>query len=341
MRTTERLLEMIHLLGGGRVWSVREFAERFDVSDRTVFRDLGRLEDSRVPIIREDGGYRLIADARLRPLNLDHQERAMLALSLKNPSLRANDLHARRADLVAAKLSAVSHGEGGGHSALGGPERSGPVARAVIETIETAIDDGRSIEMLYVSLSSGARHRVVEPWKLIHRDGAWYLAARCREHGDLRFFRLDRIESATRGEVVADRPDDQQLDKALSRSWSIYQGDALFEIVIRVDPEIAPLIEHARHHAGETCESLESGELEYRVQLAHLDEIARWILGFGGRARAIAPEQLRERVRELAKGALEVHTKRRGPKRADKSDKSDVGQVRQVRHVRRQTGPTK
>lgn len=75
-------------------------------------------------------------------------------------------------------------------------------------------------------------------------------------------------------------------------------------MLLRFPPELAPLVENARHHSGEELERTAEGEIEYRVRLSHLDEIARWVLGFGGRVRVVAPEALRGRVREIAEGVV-------------------------------------
>jgi predicted DNA-binding transcriptional regulator YafY len=64
------------------------------------------------------------------------------------------------------------------------------------------------------------------------------------------------------------------------------------------------LIESARHHRSERLERLTGGTLEYRARVSHLDEIARWVVGFGGRCRVVEPEALRQRVIELAQGVV-------------------------------------
>ncbi len=53
-----------------------------------------------------------------------------------------------------------------------------------------------------------------------------------------------------------------------------------------------------------TLRQLDGGDIEYRVRLSHLDEIARWVVGFGGEVRVEEPEALRAKVREIAEGAL-------------------------------------
>ncbi|MBP7755745.1 MAG: HTH domain-containing protein, partial [Thermoanaerobaculia bacterium] len=67
MSKAARLTYLTHLLAGPRRWHPRELAERFEVSERTVFRDLRDLEKSGIPIACDEGRYFLVDGATLRP----------------------------------------------------------------------------------------------------------------------------------------------------------------------------------------------------------------------------------------------------------------------------------
>ena len=81
-----RMLELVNFLAR-RSKSIREIAERFEISERTAFRDIADLS-ARVPLTRTEHGYRLVETATLRPLSLTAAERAVLTLVLGNPALR-------------------------------------------------------------------------------------------------------------------------------------------------------------------------------------------------------------------------------------------------------------
>jgi predicted DNA-binding transcriptional regulator YafY len=80
-------------------------------------------------------------------------------------------------------------------------------------------------------------------------------------------------------------------------------------------PEVAALVDHGLHHPGEQVANLVDGGVEYRVRLSHLEEIARWVVGFGGRAWAVEPAELVDRVRELAEDAAAGHRAAASPRR--------------------------
>jgi predicted DNA-binding transcriptional regulator YafY len=299
-----RLLDLVHLLSGRRPRTVEEMARRFEVTPRTVYRDLAELQERHVPLVREEDGWRLLEGATLRPLNLTAEERAVLQLALGNPALRRQPGLRRHLDRLAGKLDAVTAlaEEAPGALELAGLERSGAVADGVLEVLERGARDHLEVEILYSSLAGGTRRwRGVDPYRLFHRDGAWYLVGRCHLHDAPRTFRLDRVGDARTLGVPFEPPGSFDLDAYLRDTWSVYRGERRHRVILRFDAGLAPLLENAVHHRGEELERLGDGAIEYRVALTHLDEIARWVLGFGGRCRVMEPEELRRRVLELAR----------------------------------------
>lgn len=68
-----RLLSLILTLQGPRRWSVEELAERYGVTRRTVYRDLAALQDVGVPVVLEDGGYRILETFRVGPVGFGRE----------------------------------------------------------------------------------------------------------------------------------------------------------------------------------------------------------------------------------------------------------------------------
>ncbi|MFN2240176.1 MAG: helix-turn-helix transcriptional regulator [Thermoanaerobaculia bacterium] len=310
MKKITRLLDMMALLEGRRSRPVRELAAHFETTERTIFRDLADLEELGFPLTSDEHGYRIMDGATMRPLHLDAGERALLRLLVENPSVRRPPALARRLEIVAAKLDRIAPPSGPSKLVLAGIDRSGPIQSGVIEAIEGAIDRSEAIEIDYASLRSAARsRRMVDPWAIFHRSEAWYFVGRCHRHDEARMFRLDRIAAVRASGARFERPADFDLESFLGGAWSLYHGHGgePREIVIRFDASLAPLIANARHHEGERVERLADGDLEYRVELRNLDEIARWIASFGGHAIATAPPELIAKVRELGEGILREH----------------------------------
>lgn len=133
MSRAERLFGLSQLLNSKVGHTVEEIARHFGVSERTVFRDLGALEDQGIPIDFAEGRYR-IHDARSTPVSLDSGELALVKVALSNPALRRRrGAVTRGLSSLLAKLEAAlrsrhpgrarpEDGEGGER---GGPEGDG------------------------------------------------------------------------------------------------------------------------------------------------------------------------------------------------------------------------
>lgn len=318
MERSIRLIEMAQLLGGRRSWRPAELARRFDISERTAYRDIQcllRLES--VPIAPDEhGGYRLKEPATLRWLALTATERATLKLLLVHPAFRKATKLTRKLE---EKLDAATRllEETPPALAFTGPERSGANAGELLPMLEEAVQKHNAVSLCYHSLWSGwQRWRDLDPYAVFHRDNVWYVVGHCHLRDDLRTFRLDRIVMARRLDRSFE-PRVFDLEVFLENAWGVYRSRTLHEVVIHFDVSMAPLIEHGGHHPEQRVSRLGNGSLEYRVTVSHLDDIARWVVGFAGAARVVAPDALVKRVTEIASGAWERHQPNGRPADAD------------------------
>jgi len=176
-------------------------ARRFEVSVRTVERDLEALKQSGLPIRGETGrtgGYSLDRDRTLPPVTLTADEALAISVALRTASSTPFAAAARRAgQKVLAVLPAdVRRREDalarrvhrfGDHPHAG--------SSAVSEVIGEAMTSGRVLHLAYTDLAGAATTRDVEPLGLLWGPGGWYLAAWCRLRSAVRGFQLDRIGS--------------------------------------------------------------------------------------------------------------------------------------------------
>jgi len=306
MPRADRLFALVQLLDGPARRGLDELARKLETSPRSIYRDLADLEARGTPIDREGGRYRLVEGAAMRSVPLTARERFLLTLALENPNLERQT--AFRGPLRQLRNKIAARREAGAAAVLAGPERSGVVSDAIIEAVEQGIAASHSISFFYSSLSSGKRAwRGIDPWVLVHRSGAWYLIGRCHVHDDPRTFRLDRITAVLPIGQSFVRPRDFDPERWFANSWDVSSSSEVSDVRIVFDAAVAPLIEHALHHPSETKSRREDGSLDYRVRIGPLDELARWVVGFGGKAVAMAPSDLVDRVRALAEGAAEMH----------------------------------
>jgi predicted DNA-binding transcriptional regulator YafY len=307
MPRADRLFALVQLLCGARYYRLDELTSSLETSARTVYRDLCDLEGRGLPIERVDGAYRVAPAATIRPLPLTFDERALLSITLANPALDRHPAYAPSLARLRSKLSAA-YATAQPVARMAGPDRSGEVTNELAAALDEAIREQHSLSMLYTSLSGRQkRWRGLDPWLMLYRCDAWYVVGRCHEHDEPRTFRLDRIAAVLSIGRSFTKPDDFEAGKWFADSWGVESGEPSREVVIVFDAAVAPLIEHARHHPSETMRRLDDGSIEYRLRVGPLEEIARWITGFGGAARAIAPGELLHRVQAIAAGAAAAH----------------------------------
>lgn len=224
---TDRLYALVEELRAvAPQWkSAASLAEHFEVSKRTVERDLSALQQAGVPIYATPGrrgGYTLDTQHTLPPLNLSAAEVAAVASALAVESATPFT-HAGRSALqkilaVLREVDAESSRELASRVRLfdRGQENNAPLV-----AVEQAIVERRVVEIEYGDKRSAITKRTVEPVAVLGVKPHWYLWAFCRLRQAPRAFRLDRIRNATiLDESVRDRgldPADVELPDLISR----------------------------------------------------------------------------------------------------------------------------
>ena len=219
---TDRLYALVEELRARAPRLVRasELAERFEVTTRTIERDLLALQEAGVPIWAQPGpggGYGLNVDASLPPLNLTPAEATAIATALA--ATRAMPF-AEAGRSALKKLTAVmARGSRDNASKLvrririrvGHDSQAGPID-PVADVLQRALIDSVAVELTYRDGQARETVRVVEPAGVLGTSKGWYLAAFCRLRQAPRAFRLDRIaEARLTQEPIAPRPLDAML----------------------------------------------------------------------------------------------------------------------------------
>ena len=145
-----------------------------------------------------------------------------------------------------------------------------------------------------------AESRLVDPYHLANINGEWFLFAFDHARKDVRTFvpaRMSAIEETGHSFV---RPAQFSVEKRLSDSFGVVSGKGEFSVVIRFQPTAADYIREKRWHPSQQLRELRDGGVELRMKLSSLAEVERWILSWGGQAKAMAPRELVRNVRAAA-----------------------------------------
>jgi predicted DNA-binding transcriptional regulator YafY len=200
VRRADRLFRITQELRSDCWLTARALAERLEVSERTIYRDIQDLSLSGIPIIAEAGqGYRLMKGYRLPPLMFDEEELEALLLGVRMVGVWSEPILAKAAERAVARIEAVL------------PERLQPeLARMAIlvppfgpeatvsdalHLLRHAIRNRRKVKFQYQRADGEQSLRTVRPLGLAYWGRTWTLVAWCELRDAFRHFRLDRMDS--------------------------------------------------------------------------------------------------------------------------------------------------
>ncbi|HWB96175.1 MAG TPA: WYL domain-containing protein [Bryobacteraceae bacterium] len=311
----DRLLSALLLLQANGRLTGRQLAERLEVSERTVHRDMEALAAAGVPILAlrgAHGGWQLDEDWRTQVPGLDDAE--LRALLMAQPRALGDQRLAAAAERAIGKLMA----------ALPAPlrERAANIReRLYVDTtgwwsrisddlsrlpvVQDAVALDRKLFLRYRSPGREPVERTVDPLGLIAKDRTWYLYALTPR--GFRTYRISRIEEARMLDEPSRRPADFDLAAAWKNSTQQFQEQRVpYAAVLSLEPSAAACLK--RWCQATEVESpdgpVPEGWITLRVEFDHQREAHFMVLGFGARVLVREPEELRARVVENAAAIL-------------------------------------
>ena len=304
----ERMQRLHDLLTNERPVNCQQLGREFEVSYKTIQRDLDFMRDRlNLPIEYDAAKYtfRYAEPVEAFPL-LQVSEGEILALFVAQKVLAQYRGTPFEKTLASAfqKLTGALKEEVSFNLGEWGADYSFRVTGASAADVETfrllarAIVQRQEVSFAYRSLRASAPEtRSVHPYHLANVDNAWYLLAHDPQRGQLRTFALARIRSPKITGRTFDRPRGFSAEKELKSGFGVFGGSGKYSVVIRFDAFAARLVRERDWHPSQKIRELRGGEIELRMNLGALEEIERWILSWGQHAKATAPQPL---VKSLA-----------------------------------------
>ncbi|MEZ5871030.1 MAG: YafY family protein [Nitratireductor sp.] len=200
MRRADRLFQIVQQLRAGRLVTARMLAERLEVSERTIYRDIADLQGSGVPIDGEAGiGYLMRQGYDLPPLMFNREEMTALVIGARIIRAWGGARMALAAEDALSKIEAVLPADERARASevriYAFDNRMQDVERKHLDTINAAIAASTLLELDYRDAGDARTIRQVEPLSLFYWGKVWTLVGWCRMRKDFRMFRLDRIEA--------------------------------------------------------------------------------------------------------------------------------------------------
>ena len=200
MRRADRLFQIVQTIRGRRLTTAAHLAQRLEVSERTIYRDVADLQTQGVPIEGEAGvGYRLGKGFELPPLMFTTQEAQALVAAVRiAQSWLDPALAAASADALGRVMSVLSSADRAAAESLlvmVPPVGLEPGTQRVLQQLREAAQAKQLAHIRYRDAAELRTQRTVRPLGVFYWGAVWTLAAWCESREDFRSFRVDRIET--------------------------------------------------------------------------------------------------------------------------------------------------
>ena len=304
--TSSRTLRLLSLFQAHRYWSGAELADRLNVSERTLRRDVDRLRELGYPVEAHrgiDGGYELAAGAALPPLAVDDDEAVALVIGLRaaaQGSVAGIEESAIRAlaKIVQVMPPRLRRRVDALHAvtvpAVWG---AGPSVDAdVLTAIAQACRDEERMRFFYTAHGGEPTDRHVEPYRLVSLGHRWYLVAYDLARHDWRSFRLDRLRDP-RGTGARFRPRALPAHDAAAFVREGIENAPATHAVEAVVHAPAATVRAVLGRWG-TIEEIDDERCRLRMTADSLDWPALALGTVGAEFEVVGPPELIEHVRE-------------------------------------------
>jgi predicted DNA-binding transcriptional regulator YafY len=310
MNRTDRLLAIVLELQGKGKQRAEDLAATFEVTKRTIYRDVLSLCEAGVPIVSTPGqGYTLVEGYFLPPLRFSTEEAILLLLG-SDFIAQSFDAQYRAAAFSAIRkieavippplLSDVRYLQTSiRFMALDAAQR--PAEIEMLQQLRRAIIEQRQVGFRYHARftqdqQSKDKPRRIDPLGIAHVGEAWYLVGHDHARDDLRRFRLERMDDLKILDKRFSRPADFTIERSESE-----QGELIIQVWF--DSQVARWVKESRFYYVVAMQDQADGLL-VTMRARHEDEVLHWLLGWGQHVRVIEPASLRERLIAEARGVL-------------------------------------
>ncbi len=293
-----RLFKIVyHLLDKGQA-TAPELAEKFEVSVRTIYRDIDALSGAGIPIYTEagrNGGIRLMNDFVLDKVVLSEEEKQEILAALQSINF-ANNIGNHQ---TLQKLSAIFNISSENWLEVDFSRWGNKgTDNEKFELLKSAVIHQKCVKITYANSYGVINERIVQPLKMSYKSMSWYLKAYCTKKQDYRIFKLTRIIDLEILKESFCKHSFPELDETLGQSYHTIVLHFPKNMSYRVYDEFDKT----------RVSKKENGDLIVSVEIPEDEWLIGYLLSFGTQVDIIEPAYLKDIVAEQAKKIYEKYT---------------------------------
>lgn len=306
MNKFDRIVAILILLQSRRTITANEIAEKFNISIRTVYRDINTLYEAGVPIVSEAGrGYSMMEGFTIPPIMFNKEELTAILTAEKLVEKFTDKSILKSFKSASTKIRSILKYQD--KELLENFENNILVFRSkklndisydsdILQKILSSISTKKAIQIEYFSFySNETNERIIEPIGIFLYDNYWHTIAFCRLRNSYRNFRLDRIKKISVGDLAfqAVHPSINEYIKKMSSERQITT------IVIKIDKLYAKYINERKYYYGFVSEIESDTSIEMTFINDYHNSFLRWFVSFADVAKIIQPSDLNEKLIKL------------------------------------------
>lgn len=289
-----RLFQIVYILLERKTITAKELADKFEVSTRTIYRDIEVLSSSKIPIYAnkgKGGGINLLDDFVLDKSILSEEEQNQILFSLQS----LQKLNINNEKKLLEKMSMLFNKSSKNWIEVDFSNWGiDNCQNNKFNSIKDAILNKNIIEFKYYNSRGEESVRQVEPLQVRFKDKSWYIKAYCRIKQDYRIFKIARIKDVK----ILEENFEKELPKETSTNYQV----KIIPLELEIKKEMSYRVYD--EFEKENISKKENGDFIIKVEYPENDWVYGYILSFGEHIKVISPEYAKNIIREKLKKAI-------------------------------------
>ncbi len=292
MQVNNRLFEIVYILMQKRKATAKELADRFEVSTRTIYRDIETLSTANIPIYAskgKDGGIGLLDEYVLNKTILSEEEQNQILFALQGmKKVKGQD----EKDIL-EKLSIFFNKKINDWIKIDF-SNWGNIQEERFDIIKSAILNKQLVQFTYYNSNGEESKRIVEPLQIWFKDKSWYLVSYCKLKQDYRIFKIARIKEV------------KMLQEHFERELPKEENEQYNFKIIELELEINKAMTYRVYDEFESKEitKKEDGNFIIKVKYPENEWVYGYILSFGEYAKVLNPTYAKSIIKDKLQKTL-------------------------------------